>query len=109
MNKETFIAAIKAIELQFEHDKKCSEAFETILPSDHVSFYDNHWLTNALVMVLQEAFNDTKPQSWIEYYLWELDFGKENYRLKASRKDGSNIPLSTPEELYDFLIEIKEE
>jgi len=41
--------------------------------------------------------------SWIEYYCFELDFGKENYRLKVYDKDKNEIPLATAEDLYNIL------
>ena len=40
--------------------------------------------------------------SWIEYYCFELDFGKENYRLKVYDKDKNEIPLATAEDLYNI-------
>lgn len=40
--------------------------------------------------------------SWIEYYLWELNFGQENYRLKVT-SNGNEIKMSNASELYDFL------
>ena len=42
-------------------------------------------------------------QSWIEYFLWELNFGEENYRLKVYDENKKEIPMSTAAELYDFL------
>lgn len=45
-------------------------------------------------------------QSWIEYFLLELNFGEENYRLKAT-ENGNNIPMSNASELYDYLISRK--
>jgi hypothetical protein len=44
--------------------------------------------------------------SWIKYFLWELDFGKENYRLKVTQ-DGKEIKMSSAGELYELLINNK--
>jgi hypothetical protein len=108
MNKELFIECIDAIQKQINLDKEIAghlskafpDAFEAnLLPK-------NHFLSNALIHVLQHEMNDLTlcdlGQSWIEYFLWELDFGKENWRLKVTDK-GKEIPMSTAEELYDFL------
>lgn len=109
MDKEQFIKSILAIRSQVQHDilvsEKLGEAFpnsfkENLLP-------DNHWLQNALIKNLQIAMNDEfdieNSHSWIEFFCWELNFGEENYRLKAYDKNKKEIPLSTPGELWEFL------
>ena len=112
MNKELFIEAIEAIQKQVQLDIEISkhlgkafpDAFEAnLLPK-------NHFLQNALLHILQVEMNDLQlcelGQSWIEYFLWELNFGEENYRLKAA-ENGNNIPMSNASELYDYLISRK--
>ena len=112
MNKELFIEAIEAIQKQVQLDIEISkhlgkafpDAFEAnLLPK-------NHFLQNALLHVLQVEMNDLQlcehGQSWIEYFIWELNFGEENYRLKAT-ENGNNIPMSNASELYDYLISRK--
>ena len=108
MNKELFIEAIEAIQKQLQLDREVSEhlgkafpyAFEAnLLPR-------NNFLQNALIHVLQVEMNDLPlcehGQSWIEYFLWELNFGEENYRLKVTQ-NGKEIKMSNAAELYDFL------
>ena len=108
MDKQLFIEAIDAIRQQCEFDIEVSknlgkafpEAFEAnLLPK-------NHFLQNALLHVLQVEMNDLQlcehGQSWIEYFLWELNFGEENYRLKVTQ-NGKEIKMSNAAELYDFL------
>ena len=109
MDKKLFIESIDAIKQQCEFDIEVSknlgkafpEAFEAnLLPK-------NHFLQNALLHVLQVEMNDLQlcehGQSWIEYFLWELDFGEENYRLKVYDENKKEVPMSTAAELYDFL------
>ena len=108
MDKQLFIEAIEAIQKQLQLDSEVSKhlgkafpyAFEAnLLPR-------NHFLKNALIHVLQVEMNDLQlcehGQSWIEYFLWELNFGEENYRLKVT-KNGKEIKMSNAAELYDFL------
>lgn len=101
-SKELFVETINEIEKQHRHDSKCSEAFKVILPNDYTSNYDNHWLQNQLVKVLQIAMNDNHKDSWIEYYMWELDFGhkwkKDNVKVK-----GKNFKLQNAYDLWDLL------
>lgn len=108
MTKELFIETIEALRLQSEYDSKCSEAFNVILPNDYVSNYDNHWLTNQLIKLLQVEMNDETRDSWIEYYIYELEFGVKYREGCARYKDGSNIDLSDAGKLYDFLMSEKD-
>lgn len=41
---------------------------------------------------------------WIDYYIYELDFGAEYTDKSCTYKNGDVIDISTPEALYDFLI-----
>lgn len=111
-SKEVFVETISKIKQQYEWDKDCSEKLKSVFPNAFKAnlMYENHLVMNQIVKLLQVAFNDNHEHSWIEYFLWELNFGEENYRLKATDKDGKNIPLSTAGELYDLLtgIVIKE-
>lgn len=111
-SKDVFVETISKIKQQYEWDKECSEKLKSVFPNAIKAnlMYENHLVMNQIVKLLQVAFNDNHEHSWIEYFLWELNFGEENFRLKATDKDGKNIPLSTAGELYDFLtgIVIKE-
>lgn len=103
ISKKLFVETIKAIEFQLEIDRKCSKAFKTILSNDYVSGYDNSILLNQLVKILQEATNDIKAHSWIEYYIWELECGKKYKDGCCFYVDGSLIDLSNGEKLFEFL------
>jgi len=102
MNKELFIEAIEAIQKQVKLDIEVSKHLGNAFPDAFEAnlLPKNHFLQNALLHVLQTEMND--GQSWIEYFLWELNFGEENYRLKVTQ-NGKEIKMSNAAELYDFL------
>ena len=108
MNKELFIEAIDAIQQQCKLDSEVSKHLSKAFPDAFEAnlLPRNHFLQNALIHVLQVEMNDLQlceyGQSWIEYFLWELNFGHENYRLKVT-KNGKEIKMSNAAELYDFL------
>ena len=111
MNRDLFIKAIDALEKQMKYDISVAEKLGEAFPNTHNAnlLYDNHYLHNMIIEILQEAMNDKviEPKvgySWIEYFCYELDFGKENYRLSVYDKDKNIIPMSNAGELYDFLI-----
>lgn len=100
--KDLFIETINEIQKQHDNDRKCSEAFKVILPNDHTSNYDNHWLQNQLIKVLQIAMNDNHENSWIEYYLWELDFGRK-WKEGSIKVNSKNFKLQNVHDLWDIL------
>lgn len=109
MNKELFIKSIEAIEKQALHDEAVAKKLgEVYAPAfDANLLYDNHHLSNALMEILQVQMDDIVVckygQSWIEYFCFELDFGRKNDKLKATNADGTDIPLNNAAELWDFL------
>lgn len=104
--KELFIETMNALQAQYSHDAECSKAAGIIFPDTHMGLYDNHRLTNQLIKLLQISFNDEHRDSWIEYYMRELDFGKKwSTDFTGRRADKSIINMSNAGELFDFLIE----
>lgn len=101
-SRELFIETINEIEKQHRHDYKCSEAFKVILPNDYTSNYANHWLHNQLVKVLKTAMNDNHQHSWIEYYIWEIDFGLKYFK-GCVQIHGKDFELKTASDLWVLL------
>ena len=56
----------------------------------------------AIVRLLENVFND--KGHWIQYFLYELDWGKKYEDGCITDIDGSFIRLSTIRELYEFLL-----
>lgn len=104
MNKELFVESIEALRLQYEHDAKCTELLSKVFESTHMNGYDNHYANNQLLKILCVGMKDSTPHSWIEYFCFEINFGKEYYEGIATEKDGTHIDISTSEKLYDYLI-----
>jgi hypothetical protein len=100
--KELFCETVNEIEKQCNHDRKCSDAFKVILPNDYTSNYDNHWLQNQLIEILQIAMNDNHKDSWIEYFIWELDFGRK-WKKGMVKIKGKDFKLQNAYDLWDLL------
>jgi len=105
LKKRTFVNAINSIDKlhkkNIEFATNISKCFPNSKSSDFIG--DDDHVTTALTVVLKELFNDNNEHSWIEYFLWELDFGRENWRLKSYDENKKEIPLSNPAQLFDFL------
>lgn len=101
-SKELFIETINEIEKQHRHDSKCNKAFRVILPNDYISNYKNDWLYDQLIKLLKIAMNDDHKHSWIEYYMWELDFGIK-YTKGSVKIQNKDFELKTASDLWDLL------
>ena len=95
-----FAETINEIEKQHNHDSKCAEAFGIIFTDDFISGYDNPWLQNQLIKILQIAMKDNSD--WTGYYMWELDFGRK-WRQGSVTIDGKDFKLQTVSDLWDLL------
>ena len=45
-----------------------------------------------------------QKMAWIDYFVWELDFGKKWHPMCVT-VDDKDVPLGTPEDLYAMLID----
>lgn len=76
------------------------------LSADFGGFYLDSVFT-ILNELLSACMNDIDGEM-IGYYMWDLDFGREYVEGSLVIK-GENVPLSTPEELYEALVKYNEE
>lgn len=102
IDKEIFVETIEKLRQQIDHDVRCGEAFTTILPNDFVSGYDNHWVVNQLIKILKVMTNDDTQHSWIEYFIWDLDFGRKWKKGMVSVND-IDYKLKTTNDLWNLL------
>ena len=100
MNKVQFKKVMKDLKEQSRIDSKVSAAFNVILPNDWTTNVENI-LFETIIGILENAFDD--KGKWIEYYIWELDFGRKNDSLKCWDKNDVEIPLTTVDDLYRLL------
>jgi hypothetical protein len=103
MTKELFIECIEALEKQSESDIEMVNNLEKVFPNvfNCGDLLPDNKIEEMLIKVLKIELEDCCD--WIGYYCYELDFGKENWRLKVYTKEGDEIPLKTAEDLYNLL------
>lgn len=100
ISKETFIEAINNIEKQHRIESNFSLAVNTYFSEDVDNSLPRNYIIDSLVKILQQHFKDEHANSWIEYYLWELDFGKKDAKIKIHDKP---FVLKNAEHLYNLL------
>ena len=103
ISKELFIKSIENIQKQHEQESKFSDSVNEYFSQDVDSSLPRNYVLDSLVEMLQLHFNDNHSHSWIEYYLWELDFGK-NYQEGRVKINDKDFELKTPTQLYELLI-----
>jgi len=108
MEKKLFIESIESLKKQYEYDIEVSKKLSEVFPNafDANLLYDNHFINNALMKVLQVENNDLElcehGQSWIEYFCFELDFGAK-YKAGMVKDKGKDIDFSDAGKLWDYL------
>ena len=55
------------------------------------------------INLLAELVND--KNEWIEYWFFELEFGKKSSYLTVEDGNGNNIPLTTIEDLWKIIVD----
>lgn len=96
LSKKSFVEAIKSIKDSYEWDNRFNSLAEG-------GCYCNP-LADVLIKILNEAIGvDTKDFDTISWWCYELDFGKKG--VECVRIDNDTIDITSPEELYDYLIE----
>ena len=104
----TFERLLAALDAQEKKDRRNGKLMQQAFPEAYGMQYDNALLHEAIVETLKREMDDMETdaegQSWTDYFIYELDYGRKNNELKAYEADGSEIPLSTPADLYWFLL-----
>lgn len=100
IKKETFVKTINFLkereDKMEEINKLFTEEFEDSI------FYPYFKHDKMIVELLSEIMDD--QGEWIEYYLYENDYGHDLEPDSVSEPDGTPIDITAPEKLYDFLV-----
>ena len=102
IRKDLFVQTINFMQERNDAMDKINKVFTNEF-EDSV-FYPYFKYEAQLIKVLAASFDydDDVIKDWIEYYCFDLDFGRQ-HKLGCVTDNLIPIPLGTPEELYDFL------
>ncbi len=103
ISEEEFVEAINAMKKQLEHDDFFGESMENAFPGCHAPIYDNHYLWEGMIKLLEVATNDVGKT--IEWWIHNAKFGEEPNMDIIEKKNGEEIivTLPTAEDLYNYL------
>ena len=103
ITEENFVTIIESIKEQIDLNSKIEEASKVMF-EDFVGIVRTP-LIDGVVNLLSDVFNDESET--IIYYIWELDFGRNEglYATGSPIKysSGKEIPMKTPQDLYKYI------
>ena len=99
LKKERFCKTMDQIQEVYDYGDRLNEFFK----KNHVDgyLYEPSCIEQALSL-LSFIFQD--DDQWIDYWAYELDFGRRYKYGMITDANGENIPLGTVEELYELLV-----
>ena len=102
LTKEQFVHYINFIKERKEKVDQINDLFTEEF-EDSI-FYPYARYETELVSLLENVFNDVEDDN-IGYFIYELDFGELDFASECiTEKDGTTVSLTSPEELYDYLV-----
>lgn len=108
INKDLFVQTINFLEEREEFETKINESLAEEF-GDCILFPYNKWY-DQVIKLLSASFDydDSIIEDWLTYYMYGLDYGKKWHpwivsELNKVTGKEEDVPLSTPEELYDML------
>jgi len=108
LSKKTFIETIKLIKTKRSHEHKLIKALELCSPEEYVNAFIYTEYETLVVKLLHETMELNENNDVLEYWLWELNFGKDYKPGCFTDENDKNIDISTVGKLYDYIISIKE-
>jgi len=103
ISEKDFIEAIEGLKKQVEHDEHFGTSMEDAFPGCHAPIYDNHYVWETAIRLLEIATNDIDKT--IEWWIYETKFGEETSLYIIEKKNGEDvkIQLLTASDLYKYL------
>lgn len=110
MTKEKFCEIINQLNEGERLQQKVASAvrqYNSIIQSDYPEPFGMVIAHDSLVIDLLSEIMDDKYND-IEYYCYDLEYGRLYNPGDVTDEEGNEVELRTPENLYDFLIKLKE-
>lgn len=100
ITKQEFVKAMNDIHKQYQFEEKMSDSIKEIYDVQYA--LPNESLIKGMIELLNSLTGESDKESMIDYFIYDLDFGKKSDKLKVYNGI-VEYQLSTPELLYDFL------
>lgn len=104
LSKEEFVKIINELQQFDEKQENLCDAMKELSPDFHVYFYPLSQLIGLVIDLLSNMFGQDKLDSVIDYYAYELDWGKKGDEMGIYEDNGIEYHLTDAEKLYDYLV-----
>ena len=107
ISKEQFVEVIHFIKNMEKKFDDLHTAMENLSPGFYVDFYPHVQYVDQIINLLNIIFREPLPKdSLIDYFIFALNFGEDKYAKDGFSCEGKIFDLSTPELLYDAMVEM---
>lgn len=110
LSREEFVKIIERLQAANDIQNKVDEIFRESKDNIENDFMNAASLQisheSIVIALLKKIMGDDEYYSDIEYFIYELDYGRKYIDGMISDNDGNHIDFSTSEKLYDYLIKI---
>lgn len=100
IDKEQFINAISDVESVYRYQEGLNNYFRKNNVDGYIFQPD---CSSTVIGLLHNTLGEKDKDGWIDYFCFELDFGKKWKEGTITEKDGTDIVLKTAEDLYNLL------
>ena len=100
LSKEEFVKAINEVENVCRYQEGLNNFFRKNNVDGYIFQPD---CTSTVISLLHTIAGTKDKDEWIDYFCFELDFGKKWKEGVITEKDGTDIILKTAEDLYNLL------
>lgn len=100
LSKEEFVKAINEVENVCRYQEGLNNYFRKNNVDGYIFQPD---CTSTVISLLHTISGTKDKDEWINYFCFELDFGKKWKEGMITEKDGTDIILKTSEDLYNLL------
>ena len=101
ITKEEFVKSLNKLKEQSDIDHQFNYHMEQAFPGSYAPIYHNV-LWELSVHLLELSVKD--DEKYVSWWIFETDFGKRDI-VNSLRVNDKPVDVSTPEKLYDFLVE----
>ena len=104
MSQESFCKVMSDYKSMFNFTNEMNELFDKYKVDGNIY---PPLCTSTVIDLLEFIFND--ENQWINYWIFELEFGERYGDGDVKNENGEDIPLRTAEDLYNLLVKNMEE
>lgn len=103
LTKDEFVEHIKLIKKTRDLELKLCDLLTEMSADGRCNLFLYEEYESNVISLLKHVMDIDIENDWIEYFIYDLEFGNKFKLGSVVEADGKAIDLSTPEALYDYL------